>query len=119
MRTFPLVLLLALSGCATVRYTSSRPKADVAHCIEEGWKNLSSWGSKLPVSVNDRGDYYYIRAGFHPSGGVATVTNTKHPQDTLWVEIWGAGTGSSTEYHRVYQAQLQAELDRIVKGCQD
>ena len=113
-----LLMLALLPGCATVNYTSARPKSEVAKCIEDGWKSLTSWGSNLPVSLENLGDHYFIRAGFHPSGGLATVTNTKHPQDYLWVEVRGSGSGSATEYHRVFQAQLQEELDRIVMKCQ-
>lgn len=113
-----LLMLVLLSGCATVNYTSARPRSEVANCIEAGWKSLNSWGSNLPVSLKDFGDHYFIRAGFHPSGGVATVTNTKHPQEYLWVEVRDTASGSTTEYHRVFQAQLQEDLDRIVMKCQ-
>ena len=50
--------------------------------------------------------------------GSSVMGRSKHPQEYLWVEVRDTASGSTTEYHRVFQAQLQEDLDRIVMKCQ-
>jgi hypothetical protein len=110
-------MLALLPGCATFKYTSSRPKLEVAECIEAGWKSVPAWGGNLPVSLTVFVDYYFVSAGFSPSMGVPPITNTKHPFEYLWAEVRDSVSGSTTEYHRAFQA-LQEKLDRVVVECQ-
>jgi len=103
------------TGCATLNVTSPKPAALVSECIANGWREVPDSKAKLPVTLTQTSDYYYV--------DVVLVRDfpTGLPIHSIWAKVWpnppGEAAGSSTEYRRNFQI-THGSIDRVVKECQ-
>ena len=115
--TLLIYALIMSSGCTTLHYASNRPALDVAECIAAGWKKAPKSGYELPVSLETKGEHYFVGVELRNWYG-PLPTGTKHSTYPVWSEVSETEGGSTTEYHRAYQI-IHGTIDRIVKECQE
>jgi len=113
-----LIVLVLLTGCATMTYISNKSALDVSECIASGWRKAPRSGYEAPVSLTKSEKYYFVGVELHPQFPSLFVTGTDHPFYPVWAEVSNAPLGSKTKYHRAYQITHDV-IDRVVVECQE
>lgn len=112
---FVITVMLMVSGCTTLTYTSHRPAREVSDCIAKGWRKVPSSGMEVPVTLTLEKDYYFV--------DVVLVRDfpTFLPIHSIWAKVRpsasGTETGSTTEYRRNFQI-MHKRIDGVVETCQ-
>jgi len=113
------IMLVHLTGCATMTYTSYKSALDVSECIAREWRIAPRSGNEAPVSLTKTENYYFVGVELYPIFFPSlVVTGTDHPFYPVWAEVSNAPLGSKTKYHRAYQITHDV-IDRAVVECQE
>lgn len=113
--TLMLVATSFMFGCTTMKFTSQKPPNVVAECIAAGWRGVPVSGIKIPVTVTNTPDYYFVE--------IILVRDfpTGIPLHSAWAKVRSNPPGdiniSNTEYRCFFQL-THKRLDRVVVECQ-